>query len=304
MVHLKTKSGRDVPGPDPGLCLRGAEMRWSEEAEKAVARVPFFVRKRVRKRVEEAAAGEGAGQVRLEHVQRCRERYLNRMEEEVQGYQVEACFGPSGCPNRAVVDDNIAELLEERLSKRDWKAFLEDRIKAPLKMHHEFRISVSDCPNACSRPQIADFGLIGAREPRVGREPCTRCGACVEVCREEAVSLPEGASGPEVDEAACLLCGQCIEACPTGTLREARRGYRILLGGKLGRHPQLAMELPGIHERARTLSWLDRCLDFYQEHSRRGERLGEILSRVGWEALTGDTVQAGEGEKNQKNRNS
>ena len=33
-------------------------MKWNQEAEKAVARVPFFVRKRVKKRVEEALAGK------------------------------------------------------------------------------------------------------------------------------------------------------------------------------------------------------------------------------------------------------
>ena len=61
-----------------------------------------------------------------------------------------------------------------------------------MKMHHEFRVSISDCPNACSRPQIADLGLIGARRPRVTDETCSQCGACVEVCREEAISLREG----------------------------------------------------------------------------------------------------------------
>ena len=32
-------------------------------------------------------------------------------------------------------------------------------------MHHEFRVSLSACPNACSRPQIVDIGLIGAVTP-------------------------------------------------------------------------------------------------------------------------------------------
>ena len=154
-------------------------------------------------------------------------------------------------------------------------------------MHHEFRVSVSDCPNACSRPQIADVGLVGASEPRVSKEACSRCGECVEVCREGAVSLPEDSPGPVVESRKCLFCGQCIEACPTGTLQEGRQGYRILVGGKLGRHPQLARPLEGIYEREEALAWLDRCLDFYQEHSQRGERLGEILNRVGWEALAG-----------------
>ncbi len=281
-------------------------MRWSPEAEKAVERVPFFVRKRVRKRVEEEAIRSGVKHVCLEHVQTCKERYLNRMEDEVKGYQVETCFGPSGCPNRAIIDDQMAGLVEERISQRNWRAFLEDRVNGPLKMHHEFRVSVSDCPNACSRPQIADVGLLGAKEPTVGEEPCSRCEACVEVCREGAVSLPEDSPGPVVDADKCLFCGQCIEACPTGTLQEARSGYRIVVGGKLGRHPRLATPLEGIHQREQALDWLDHCLDFCREHSLSGERLGEILNRVGWEALAevGAKAAAGpkEGQKKKKNR--
>jgi anaerobic sulfite reductase subunit C len=279
-------------------------MRWTPEAEEAVERVPFFVRKRVKKRVEEEAIRSGAKTVRREHVQRCKERYLNRMEDEVKGYQVETCFGPSGCPNRAFVDDEMAGLLEERISKRNWRAFLESRVRGPLKMHHEFRVSVSDCPNACSRPQIADFGLIGAREPAVSEEACSRCEACVEACREGAVSLPEDSGGPVVDADKCLFCGQCIEVCPTGTLREARSGYRIVVGGKLGRHPRLATPLEGIHDREQVLDRLDRCLDFYREQSRRGEPLGEILNRVGREALVEEGAKAceipTEGQKKKK----
>ena len=289
-------------------------MRWNHEAEKAIARVPFFVRKRVSKRVEEEAIRSGDKQVRLEHVQRCKERYLHRMEDEVKGYQVETCFGPSGCTNRAIPDDEIAGLLEKRFSTRNWRAFLEDRVRGPLKMHHEFRVSVSDCPNACSRPQIADVGLLGAREPRVGGDSCSRCGECVEVCREGAVSLPDDSPGPVVDAGRCVFCGQCIEICPTGTLREARRGYRILAGGKLGRHPQLGRPVQGIYERKEALEWFDRCLDFTRKNSLRGERLGEMLNRVGWELLTGEAwgspseKGAAEGrertEKNNRKKNS
>ncbi len=73
-------------------------MKWSEEAEAAVSKVPFFVRKRVKKRVEEEALRCGAKEVLLEHVHTCQKRFLNRMEDEVKGYQVETCFGPTGCP--------------------------------------------------------------------------------------------------------------------------------------------------------------------------------------------------------------
>ena len=61
-------------------------MKWSPEAAKAVQKVPFFVRKRVKKRVEEEAVCSGTEHVRLEHVQRCMERYLNGMQDEIKGY--------------------------------------------------------------------------------------------------------------------------------------------------------------------------------------------------------------------------
>ena len=252
-------------------------MRWTKEANEALSRVPFFVRKRVRKRVEEEAVRLNANEVTLEHVRTCQKRFLNRMEDEVTGFQVETCFGPGGCPNRAVNSDGLPERIEKSLSKRNLKAFLKERVNGPLKMHHEFRISISDCPNACSRPQIVDIGLVGACRPEVTDEPCTQCGACVEACKENAISIKNDV--PLVDDSKCLYCGQCIRVCPIGSLKEAQKGYRILVGGKLGRHPGLGTEMPGIHESKDALQMIDLCLDHYQRHCRKGERLGEILER-------------------------
>ena len=260
-------------------------MKWSGEAEDALSRVPFFVRKRVKKRVEEETARSGANEVTIEHVRASQQRFLNRMEDEVKGYQVETCFGPGGCPNRVVNSDGLPQNLEEELSKRKFKAFLRERVKGPLKMHHEFRISVSDCPNACSRPQIVDVGLIGACKPEVSDETCNQCAVCIEVCGENAISLGNGF--PVVDYSKCLLCGQCVEVCPSGTLQEDTRGYRILVGGKLGRHPRLGTELSGIYELDDALKVVDRCLDHYQCHCLRGERFGEILERTGISELKG-----------------
>ena len=64
-------------------------MKWTSQAEEAISKVPFFVRRRVRKKVEEEAMRDGAAEVRLEHVRRCQRKFLEQMEEEVKGYQVE-----------------------------------------------------------------------------------------------------------------------------------------------------------------------------------------------------------------------
>jgi dissimilatory sulfite reductase (desulfoviridin) alpha/beta subunit len=256
-------------------------MKWSSQAEEAVSKVPFFVRRRVRKRVEEEARRVGSDEVTLEHVRSCQQRFLANMDQEVKGYQVETCFGPSGCPNRAVVDDELVKDIEQLVAAKNLRAFLKDRIQGPLKMHHEFRVSVSDCPNACSRPQIADFGLVGAVRPELSDEPCSQCRACIDICREDAVTLAEDEERPALNLDKCVSCGQCVSVCPTGALKKGQEGYRVLLGGKLGRHPQLATELEGVYPRDQVLQIVEKCLHHFMTHNVKGERFGEILNRTG-----------------------
>ncbi len=252
-------------------------MKWDKKSEKALSRVPFFVRKRVKRRVEEEARAGKAKTVNMHHMNACRERFLTKMEQEVKGFGVETCFGAGNCPNRACHVKDLPERMETLLRGKDLKGFLKEKVNGPLKMHHEFRVSMSDCPNGCSRPQIADFGILGAERPRVSEAPCSGCGACLEVCKEKAITLAEDTA--RVDESRCLACGQCISACPTETLASGIKGYRILLGGKLGRHPRLGEELPSIYTADQVLEILDQCLDHYRRHSVCGERFGEILGR-------------------------
>jgi len=267
-------------------------MKWSQQAEQAISKVPFFVRKRVRRKVEEEAARQGAGQVTMDHVRACQRRFLERMDEEVKGHQVETCFGPTGCPNRAVLGEDLTSVLESLLEARHLKEFLKGRVGGPLKLHHEFRVSVSDCPNACSRPQIADVGLIGCRRPRVSDEPCQECEACLQVCKEGAIQL--NSHRPVLDQGRCVGCGQCIEVCPTSSLQEEARGYKVLLGGKLGRHPRLATQLPGVHSVEEIPAIMNRLMDLFMRRCVRGERLGEIIERMGWEEFL---QELGEGKQ-------
>jgi pyruvate formate lyase activating enzyme len=43
---------------------------------------------------------------------------------------------------------------------------------------------------------------------------CTKCGQCVQLCSQNAVSLNGGL--PKTDPEKCTLCGECIEPCPGG----------------------------------------------------------------------------------------
>ena len=260
-------------------------MRWDETAEKAVKRVPFFVRKKVRARIEEEARQAGANLVTASHVASAQAKFLAGLENEVRGWRLESCFGPSGCEKRAVASDRLIPELEKILARGGLKEFLRDKVDGPLKPHHEFQAVIADCPNCCSRPQIADLGLIGARKPLVGVTPCSGCGACIETCREEALSLAQGSDHPVLDEERCLACGQCIDVCPTGTLEEGLAGFRIQVGGKLGRRPQLGMELPGIYTEEEAAALLSSFLEHFKNNNRSGERWGEIIKRLGLESV-------------------
>ena len=253
-------------------------MKWTDPAEAAVKKVPFFVRKKVRARVEKEATEAGKTSVTLSDVQGTQARYLKKMGSEVKGYQVDACFGSSGCPHRAMASEALVEKIERVMADADLLGFLKSRVQGDLKFHHEFRISIADCPNACSQPQIKDIGILGASTPVLTDIPCSACGACSDVCKEDAVRLSDIGEATAIDFERCVHCGSCIAACPTGPLATGKKGYRVLIGGKLGRHPRLARELPGTHDAATVIRMIGDFLAFYKSRSTHGQRFAQLLT--------------------------
>jgi len=253
-------------------------MEWTEEAEKAIKKVPFFVRKKVRVRVEKEARAADKKCVTILDLKTAQKKYLTNMNSEIKGFQLDTCFGSGGCPNRAVKSDTFFNSLENLLAEADILQFLREHVGENIKFHHEFRVTLADCPNACSQPQIKDIGIIGASVPEIKKEKCIFCGECVNICKENAVILNKKKCAPEIDYNLCIKCGQCIKKCPTGTISNKKAGFRILLGGKLGRHPRLAEELPGIFSEEKTLEIIKKCIDYYKKKSKNGARFADIYN--------------------------
>jgi hypothetical protein len=61
------------------------DKEWTPEAEDAVKKVPFFVKKRVKTRVEDEAHQVGKTTITLNEVQATQKRYLSGMAPEVKG---------------------------------------------------------------------------------------------------------------------------------------------------------------------------------------------------------------------------
>ena len=51
------------------------------------------------------------------------------------------------------------------------------------------------------------------------------------------------------------------------------------LGGHLGRHPRLAIELPGLLSEDEVLSVLKRAIEFYKNNSTNGKRFSHIVEK-------------------------
>lgn len=251
-------------------------MKWTKEAEKAIKKVPFFVKKKVRARVENEAVAAGRKKVAIVDVKTAQKRYITNMSSEIKGFQLDTCFGSGGCPNRAVESNSLFNSIESLLVKEDILKFLKQNIGDKIKFHHEFKVTLADCPNACSQPQIKDIGIIGSSIPEITQNECTLCGQCIEICRENAVALNEKQCMPEIDYDLCIKCGQCMKKCPTETISVGKTGFRILLGGKLGRHPRLAEELCGIFNEDEAMKIVKKCIDYYKKYSKNGNRFADI----------------------------
>jgi Pyruvate/2-oxoacid:ferredoxin oxidoreductase delta subunit len=192
-----------------------------------------------------------------------------------------ACrFVPTDCRENGAAGEQLARRLHSVLARSGWAEFLRQAHNGTPRHHHAFRIAVAACPNGCSRPHIADMGLIHACDPSIEVDDCIACGKCIRACPDKALRPQKKADGrvlPALDTTLCQRCGHCVAVCPTGAIACARRGWRVLLGGRLGRHPRLARELDGLYSDANVADLLHKVLAFYMKNYAGGKRFGVVL---------------------------
>lgn len=178
---------------------------------------------------------------------------------------ISSCVGLPRCPHANVNSRELAEKIDERFFDVD----------LPTKL----KIAISGCPNACSKPQINDIGVIGVVKPRIIPERCDGCGICARRCKEAAVRIVNGVA--EIDFARCVYCGECVRACPLGADVADREGYTLFVGGHGGRHPRLAYRLLDFAGEESIFRVIENGIRLFEAEGERGERFGHLIERLG-----------------------
>lgn len=106
-------------------------------------------------------------------------------------------------------------VIDEKQSEKDVKGIVFDIKKYAIHDGPGIRTTVffKGCPLRCqwchnpeSMRRNPEHGLRSSR--------CTRCGACIEVCPNQAISFIDNL--PLIDTSKCQLCGKCVDICIVG----------------------------------------------------------------------------------------
>lgn len=272
-----------------------ADIIWEHAAEQALAGVPFFVRGLVRKKLEERVRNHGGMVVTLADFREAEARFrtlsAGKSDDELQRLMprdnrpgvemvvIEECHhAMSQCPNVLVDTAVWKQVVERWCRERDISERLRCRVPGEtVLLHHKLRIVIAGCPNGCSRPQIADIGLVGYVRPSVVPESCTACGACATVCPDVAITVAD--APPLFNATTCQGCLRCRNTCPHTCIHLTNPGIRVLLGGKLGRHPHLAAVAGEMDYETDVIALLDQVVDDYFDHAKSEERFADFMLR-------------------------
>ncbi len=178
---------------------------------------------------------------------------------------ITSCVGFPRCPQALVNSQELAKKIDRRFFD--------------LELPTKIKIAISGCPNACSKPQINDIGIMGVVKPEIIPENCNACGICVRKCKEAAISIVNAHA--EIDFTKCVYCGECIGACPKNAAASEHRGYTVFIGGNIGRHPRLAYKILDMAEEEAVLRVVENIVELLREKGQRKERLGRLIERLG-----------------------
>lgn len=213
--------------------------------------------------------------IKLEDIEKVKEEMLEAgLRQGVCGARVRtitACQGASICQSGLIDTKVLAEEFDRRYYASE--------------VPHKFKIGITGCRNNCLKAEENDFGVKGAMKPTWYKEKCNYCGLCETVCPSGAIQVDKTNKSLTYNESQCLLCGRCVKKCPSKAW-EGESGFVVYFGGFFGNRIQIGQQLlPAIFSTEKLHLIIERTIEFFREHGKKGERFGKTLNRVGWDVF-------------------
>jgi len=197
-----------------------------------------------------------------------------------------ACVGPARCEWACI--DSLDVCYNITMS-------FQDKMHRPM-FPYKFKVKISACPNDCvASIARADFSVIGTwkGDIRIDQTEVEAYGASGLDINKEVINLCPtrcmefDGKKMKIANEDCNHCMHCINLMPKALRQGEEGGAAILIGGKA---PILEgallswvivpfMKLEPPYDELKAL--LERILDWWDEHGKSRERLGELIKRVG-----------------------
>ncbi|MDU4959137.1 MAG: hypothetical protein E6X17_00535 [Sporomusaceae bacterium] len=127
-------------------------------------------------------------------------------------------------------------------------------------------LTVIACPgSAVCRRGICDSSRLAAQidEQLVGSELAAKTKIAVSGC-------PNACAKPQINDIGLH-----------GVITDAARGYAVYAGGKIGRNPLMGEKIFAVIPEEEAFDYIQAILTVYSRLSVQGERIGDVLNRVG-----------------------
>lgn len=288
-------------------------MEWDRDAADIFASllIADSTREGAKVHAETIARRAGHDRVTREDMEKTRKAYYGRASEEVRLREFQKRAGANTAELRQRMEQSARDILkrdidlftiiacraepadrnfdpwelkpeiERRLREIDMTRIITDKLslKRPISNHHKFIVSLAGCANGCVTPETRAFGLSGVVKPKINDNKCSECYLCVDGCKQNAIILRKGR--PEIDFNACDYCGHCIKVCPKHVFDPEQTGFRVFVGGRLGRFHQPGFVLFRITDKTTVMKSLESVVSLIKDEAKGEESIGDLIKRLG-----------------------
>lgn len=193
-------------------------------------------------------------------------------------YEMKACRGFRGeCPYSLHPSPSLVAQIEHAIQNTAWFRTASQNGSRLPRHHDRFTVALAACPNGCTQPQIKDMGIIADARPNAISSKCDGCSRCTEICLEKAITVCEDRA--KLISQRCVGCALCIKECPQNALHTDGVHFRILVGGRMGKHPQWGQELCLVSDSSVPLA-VKGFLDKIGDLAKVGERIAAITEKL------------------------